>query len=128
MARVRKVTKLLLVEDNAMGRKMLVRRLTRKGFEVVVAADGAEAISLVTRERPDLVIMDLSLPVMDGWEATRRLKGQAETRDIPVIALTAHAMAGDRDSALEAGCDDYEAKPVEFKRLLDKIDRLLGAG
>ena len=122
------MTKLLLVEDDVMGRKMLVRRLTRKGFEVVVAADGAEAISLVTRERPDLVIMDLSLPVMDGWEATRRLKGQAETRDIPVIALTAHAMAGDRDSALEAGCDDYEAKPVEFKRLLDKIDRLLGAG
>ncbi len=122
------MTKLLLVEDNLMGRKMLVRRLTRKGFEVVVAADGAEAISLVTRERPDLVIMDLSLPVMDGWEATRRIKGQAETRDIPVIALTAHAMAGDRDSALEAGCDDYEAKPVEFKRLLDKIERLLGAG
>ena len=118
----------MLVEDNLMGRKMLVRRLSRKGFEVVVAADGAEAISLVTRERPDLVIMDLSLPVMDGWEATRRIKGQAETRDIPVIALTAHAMAGDRDSALEAGCDDYEAKPVEFKRLLDKIERLLGAG
>ncbi len=122
------MTKLLLVEDNLMGRKMLVRRLSRKGFEVVVAADGAEGVSLARREQPDLVIMDLSLPVMDGWEATRRIKGQAETRDIPVIALTAHAMAGDRDSALEAGCDDYEAKPVEFKRLLDKIERLLGAG
>ena len=119
------MTKLLLVEDNLMGRKMLVRRLTRKGFEVVVAADGAEAISLVTREQPDLVIMDLSLPVMDGWEATRQIKGASATDGIPVIALTAHAMATDREKALDAGCDDYDTKPIDLQRLLGKIEELL---
>ncbi len=120
------MVKILLVEDNEMNRDMLSRRLTRNGFEVMVAVDGGEGLAMALREKPDLILMDMSLPVMDGWEATRRIKGAPETKDIPVIALTAHAMAGDRDKALEAGCDDYDSKPVELERLLGKIERLLG--
>jgi two-component system cell cycle response regulator DivK len=116
---------ILYVEDNEDNVYMLVRRLRRHGFEVVVAADGAQGIEAARRERPDLVLMDLSLPVLDGWEATRRLKQAVETRAIPVIALSAHAMAGDRERALAAGCDDYDAKPVNLRRLLDKIRALL---
>ena len=107
---------------------MLVRRLRRHGFEVIVAGDGAQGMEAARRERPDLVLMDLSLPVLDGWEATRRLKDAAETRAIPVIALSAHAMAGERERALEAGCDDYDTKPVDLDRLLAKIRAQLGKG
>lgn len=117
--------RILLVEDNEMNRDMLTRRLERKGFEVAAATDGAEAVTRARSDPPDLVLMDMSLPVVDGWEATRRLKAAPETRAIPVIALTAHAMPGDRDRALEAGCDDYETKPVELPSLLDKIQALL---
>jgi CheY-like chemotaxis protein len=119
------MSKILLVEDNEMNRDMLSRRLRRRGFEVLVAGDGAAAIELVSAERPDLVLMDMSLPVLDGWEASRRIKSTPATRDIPIIALTAHAMASDREKSLQAGCDDYDTKPVDFPRLLDKIDRLL---
>ncbi len=119
------MAKILLVEDNEMNRDMLSRRLTRKGFDVIVAVDGIECLSLAASERPDLVLMDMSLPVMDGWEATRQIKAAPETSHIPVIALTAHAMSDDREKALEAGCDDYDTKPVEFERLLGKIGRLL---
>jgi two-component system, cell cycle response regulator DivK len=119
--------KILLVEDQEMNRDMLTRRLRRRGYEVVVAVDGAEAISAVEREAPALVLMDMSLPVMDGWEATRRLKADDRTREIPVIALTAHAMAQDRERALAAGCDDFDTKPVDLERLLAKIEALLGA-
>jgi CheY-like chemotaxis protein len=119
--------RILLVEDNEMNRDMLSRRLTRKGYEVLFAEDGAVAVAMATVERPDLILMDVSLPVMDGWEATRRLKASPETRAIPVIALTAHAMSTDRLKALDAGCDDYDTKPVELGRLLDKKTRLLGA-
>ena len=118
--------KVLLVEDNEMNRDMLSRRLIRRGFEVVVAVDGEQGVSAATAERPDIILMDMSLPVLDGWEATRRLKSADATRSIPVIALTAHAMSGDRDKALEAGCDDYDTKPIELPRLLEKIGRLLG--
>ena len=118
--------KVLLVEDNEMNRDMLSRRLVRRGFEVVVAVDGEQGVSAAARERPDIILMDMSLPVLDGWEATRRLKAADDTRSIPVIALTAHAMSGDRDKALEAGCDDYDTKPIELPRLLEKIGRLLG--
>ena len=118
--------KVLLVEDNEMNRDMLSRRLVRRGFEVVVATDGEQGVSAAAQERPDIILMDMSLPVLDGWEATRRLKAADATRSIPVIALTAHAMSGDRDKALEAGCDDYDTKPIELPRLLDKIGRLLG--
>jgi two-component system, cell cycle response regulator DivK len=118
--------KVLLVEDNEMNRDMLSRRLVRRGFEVVVAVDGAQGVSAATEQRPDIILMDMSLPVLDGWEATRRLKADDATRSIPVIALTAHAMSGDRDKALEAGCDDYDTKPIELPRLLEKIGRLLG--
>lgn len=119
------MTTILLVEDNEMNRDMLSRRLQRRGYEVILAGDGAEGIALASSRLPDLVLMDMSLPVLDGWEATRCLKRASETRDIPVIALTAHAMAGDRDRALEAGCDDYDTKPIELPRLLDKVEALL---
>ena len=119
--------KLLLVEDNEMNRDMLSRRLVRRGFQVIVAEDGERGVSAARDHRPDLILMDLSLPVLDGWEASRLLKADAATCPIPIIALTAHAMAGDRSRALAAGCEDYDIKPIEFGRLLDKIQRLLGA-
>jgi len=118
--------RVLLVEDNEMNRDMLSRRLIRQGFEVLIAVDGAEGISMAKANLPDLVLMDMSLPLVDGWEATRQLKAAEQTRQIPVIALTAHAMSGDRDKALEAGCDDYDTKPIELPRLLEKMRRLLG--
>ena len=118
--------KILLVEDNEMNRDMLSRRLIRKGFEVVLAVDGQSGVEMTKTHAPDLVLMDMSLPVLDGWEATRRLKADDATRQIPVIALTAHAMSSDREKALEAGCDDYDTKPVELSRLLEKIETLLG--
>jgi two-component system, cell cycle response regulator DivK len=122
------MAKILLVEDNEMNRDMLSRRLARKGYEVVMAIDGGQAVSMAESERPDLILMDMSLPVIDGWEATRRVKGSATTGHIPVIALTAHAMSGDREKALEAGCNDYDTKPIEMPRLLEKIDALLPRG
>ena len=117
--------KLLLVEDNEMNRDMLSRRLARRGYEIFIAIDGEQGISEAVKQLPDLIIMDMSLPVLDGWETTRRLKQRDETKGIPVLALTAHAMAGERDRALEAGCDDYDTKPVDFTRLLGKIENLL---
>ena len=117
--------KLLLVEDNEMNRDMLSRRLARRGYEIVVATDGSQGVAEATRHLPDLIIMDMSLPVLDGWESTRALKEQPETRSIPVLALTAHAMAGERERALDAGCNDYDTKPVDFARLLGKIETLL---
>ena len=120
--------KLLVVEDNEESREGLSRHLRRKGYEVLTAPDGQQAVGTAWAEAPDLILMDMSLPVLDGWEATRRLKADPLTRGIPVIALTAHAMAGDREKALEAGCDEYETKPVEFARLLDKVRALLGTG
>ncbi len=122
------MAKILLVEDNEMNRDMLSRRLARKGHEVVVGEDGQEGVDMATSEAPDLILMDMSLPVIDGWEATRRIKAAPETAGIPVIALTAHAMASDRQKALDAGCDDYDTKPVELDRLLGKIEALLAAG
>ncbi len=119
------MAKILLVEDNEMNRDMLSRRLRRRGFNVVLAVDGPSGVKMAQTEAPDLVLMDMSLPVVDGWEATRRLKTEAATKHIPVIALTAHAMSGDREKALEAGCDDYDTKPVELPRLLEKIEALL---
>jgi two-component system, cell cycle response regulator DivK len=119
------MTKILYVEDNEDNVYMLKRRLERAGFEVVVASDGEQGLALAHDQRPDLILMDLSLPVLDGWEATRRLKAAEETRSIPVIALSAHAMPGDREKALEAGCDDYDAKPVNLPSLLAKIRALL---
>ncbi len=119
------MAKILLVEDNEMNRDMLSRRLVRRGYEVIVAEDGAAGVEAVRLHRPDLVLMDMSLPVMDGWEATRQLKASDETRGVPVVALTAHAMAGDEQKAREAGCDSYETKPVELTRLLAKIEALL---
>lgn len=120
--------RIVLVEDNEDNRDMLSRRLTRKGYEVLIAVNGQEAVELVEKERPELVLMDISLPVMDGFEATRRLKASENTKKIPVIALTAHAMSGDREKAMEAGCDDYDVKPVELPRLLSKIEALIGRG
>ena len=117
--------KLLLVEDNEMNRDMLSRRLIRKGYEVVIAVDGAEGVFMAGQEAPDLILMDITLPVMNGWDATRALKNAEKTRGIPVIALTALAMVGDREQALEAGCDDYDTKPVELPRLIEKIEVLL---
>ena len=117
--------KILLVEDNEMNRDMLSRRLTRKGYEVVCAVDGAEGVAMAASEAPALILMDLSLPVMDGWEATRTLKADDATKAIPVIALTAHAMEGDEQAARDAGCDDYDTKPIELPRLLGKIEALL---
>lgn len=123
------MTRILLVEDNEMNRDMLSRRLARRGFEVLIAENGERAVAMTGSERPDLVLMDMSLPVIDGWEATRRLKADPATAAIPVIALTAHAMASDRERAMEAGCDDYDSKPVDLARLLEKIEKLLpGAG
>ena len=119
---------ILYVEDNEDNVYMLTRRLERAGFEVVVASDGEQGVALARAERPDLILMDLSLPVLDGWEATRRLKAADETRAIPIIALSAHAMPGDREKALEAGCDDYDAKPVKLPGLLAKIRALLPEG
>ena len=122
------MSKILLVEDNEMNRDMLSRRLERKEFDVVFAVDGQAGINMASSESPDLILMDLSLPVVDGWEATRIIKADPATQAIPVIALTAHAMAGDEQKAREAGCDDYDTKPVNFKRLLGKIETLLGQG
>ena len=119
--------KILLVEDNEMNRDMLSRRLTRNGYEVVIAVDGQQGIDMALSARPDLILMDMSLPVIDGWEATRRIKAEGMTSKIPVIALTAHAMAGDREKAMEVGCDDYDTKPVEIARLLGKMAALLEA-
>jgi two-component system, cell cycle response regulator DivK len=119
------LSKILLVEDNEMNRDMLTRRLQRRGYEVVVAVDGAQGLAMAQSETPAIVLMDISLPVLDGWEATRRLKMAPETRSIPVIALTAHAMTGDRERCIEAGCDDFDTKPVEIARLVGKIETLL---
>jgi CheY-like chemotaxis protein len=117
--------KILLVEDNEMNRDMLSRRLMRRGFEVVIATDGQQGVEMASSCAPDIILMDMSLPVIDGWEATRRLKAAEATRKIPILALTAHAMAGDREQALAAGCDDFDTKPIEFERLLPKIRRFL---
>ena len=117
--------KILLVEDNEMNRDMLSRRLTRKGYEIVIAVDGQQGVDLAHSENPDLILMDMSLPVKDGWTATKELKADDSTKSIPVIALTAHAMSGDREQALGAGCDDYDTKPIELPRLLGKIQTLL---
>jgi CheY-like chemotaxis protein len=122
------MTKILLVEDNEMNRDMLSRRLARKGYEVIMALDGRQAVEMATAETPDLILMDMSLPVIDGWEATRQVKAAPATRAIPVIALTAHAMAGDREKAIQAGCDDYDTKPIDLPRLLEKITTLLERG
>jgi two-component system cell cycle response regulator DivK len=119
------MAKVLLVEDNEMNRDMLSRRLTRKGYEVVMAVDGQQAVEMAGSESPDLILMDMSLPIMDGWEASRQIKGEAKTGQIPIIALTAHAMQGDREKAMEAGCDAYETKPVELPRLLETMEKLL---
>jgi two-component system, cell cycle response regulator DivK len=121
------MAKILLVEDNEMNRDMLARRLERRGHDVLIAVDGGQGIELAQQNAPDLILMDMSLPVIDGWEATRRLKVAPETSSIPIIALTAHAMSGDRDKALEAGCDDYDTKPIELPRLLGKIEAFLPA-
>lgn len=120
------MTKILLVEDNEMNRDMLSRRLSRNGFEVLIAVNGQEGVDLALAERPALILMDMSLPVLDGWEATRRVKADPATAAIPVIALTAHAMAKDREDAMAAGCDDFDTKPVELPRLMGKIKALLG--
>jgi two-component system, cell cycle response regulator DivK len=117
--------KLLLVEDNEMNRDMLSRRLTRRGYQVAIAIDGAQGVEMARTEAPDLVLMDMSLPVIDGWEATRQIKSSEQTRHLPVIGLTAHAMAGDREKALQAGCDDYDTKPIELERLIKKVETLL---
>ena len=119
------MAKILLVEDDEMNRDMLSRRLSRKGYDVVIATDGQAGVTMAKAFPPDLVLMDLSLPILDGWEATRALRADEATRALPIIALTAHALSGDREKALEAGCDDYDSKPVEFPRLLSKIEALL---
>lgn len=119
------MAKILLVEDNDMNRDMLSRRLARNGYEVTMAIDGQQGVDMARSEAPDLILMDMSLPVIDGWQATRQLKAAAETQAIPVIALTAHAMVGDREKAVEAGCDDFDTKPIELPRLLEKIKALL---
>lgn len=118
--------KILLVEDNEMNRDMLSRRLERKGFEVAMAVDGRQGVEMAKADGYDLILMDMSLPEMDGWEATRQLRAEPKTQAVPIIALTAHAMAGDRERALEAGCDDYDTKPIELPRLLSKMESLLG--
>jgi two-component system, cell cycle response regulator DivK len=120
--------KILLVEDDEINRDMLSRRLERRGYQVVIAIDGEQAVVMARSQSPDLILMDMSLPVLDGWEATRQLRAASETRTVPIIALTAHAMQGDREKAIEAGCDDYDTKPVEFQRLLEKIAAILGKG
>ena len=123
--RVRSMAKILLVEDNEMNRDMLSRRLQRRGYHVVLAVDGQSGVEMAQNQAPDLVLMDMSLQVLDGWEAARRLKADVPTKHIPIIALTAHAMSGDREKALDAGCDDYDTKPIELPRLLGKIEALL---
>jgi CheY-like chemotaxis protein len=120
--------KILLVEDNEMNRDMLSRRLERRGYRVAIALDGEQGVLMAGSEAPDLILMDMSLPVLDGWEAARQLKAAPGTRAIPIIALTAHAMVGDREKAIEAGCDDYDTKPVEFQRLLEKVEAILAKG
>jgi CheY-like chemotaxis protein len=120
------MAKILLVEDNEMNRDMLSRRLERRGYHVVMAGDGQQGVEMAQTEAPDLILMDMSLPVIDGWEAARRIKQAPDTRGIPVIALTSHAMAGDREQALASGCDDYDTKPVDLPRLLEKMAALLG--
>lgn len=122
------MAKILYIEDNEDNLYMLTRRLRRCGFSVSVATDGAQGVAMARDDVPALILMDMSLPVLDGWEATRELKAAPETRTVPIIALTAHAMTGEREKALAAGCDDYDTKPIDFKRLLDKIDRLLPEG
>jgi len=119
------MAKILLVEDSEMNRDMLARRLAKRGYEVVIAVDGGQGVTLAQTEAPDLILMDMNLPVLDGSEATRQLRAAPATRSIPIIALTAHAMSGDREKALEAGCDDYDTKPIELERLLGKIEVLL---
>jgi len=119
------IAKILLVEDNEMNRDMLSRRLEKRGYQVVLALDGEQGVGMAQTERPDLVLMDISLPALDGWEATRRLKSAPDTKGIPIIALTAHAMSSDRDKAAEAGCDDFDTKPIDLARLLQKIEALL---
>jgi CheY-like chemotaxis protein len=119
------MAKVLLVEDNEMNRDILSRRLSRRGYVVVFAMDGRQGVEMARSEKPDIILMDMSLPVMDGWEATRRVKSDNAMRNVPVIGLTAHAMSGDREKALEAGCDDYDTKPVELDRLIEKIEQLL---
>ena len=119
------MSKILLVEDNETNRDMLSRRLMRRGYDVILAVDGESGLTLAASEAPNLILMDMNLPTLDGWEATRRLKAATATQSIPVIALTAHAMSSDRDKALEAGCDDYDTKPIELPRLLEKIETLL---
>jgi two-component system, cell cycle response regulator DivK len=121
------MAKILIIEDNEMNRDMLSRRLIRRGYEIIMAVDGEEGIAAAKSTNPDLILMDMSLPVIDGWEATRRLKAEPNTRRIPVIGLTAHAMAGDKQKVIDAGCDDYDTKPVELLRLLQKIEALLHA-
>lgn len=120
--------KILLVEDNEMNRDMLSRRLQRRGYEIVVAVDGAQGVAMANAENPDLILMDMSLPIMDGWEATKNIKANTNTQSIPIIALTAHAMSGDREQALKAGCDDYDTKPIDLSRLLTKIEVFIAAG
>ena len=119
------MTKILVVEDNEVNQQIIERRLTRRGFEVVLAGDGAEGVAMARSEAPDLILMDMSLPILDGWEATRRIKAEAATHGIPVIALTAHAMVGDREQAVAAGCDDYDVKPIDIDRLIGKIEAQL---
>ncbi|MEO6906707.1 MAG: response regulator [Abditibacteriaceae bacterium] len=121
------MSKILLVEDNLRNQNMLSRRLEKRGYHIVIALDGESGLAMVASEKPDLILMDMSLPILDGWEATRRLKADPATKHIPVIALTAHAMSSDRDKALEAGCDEYETKPIELERLLGKMEALLGS-
>ena len=118
--------KILLVEDNEMNRDMLSRRLSRNGYEILIAVDGGQGVAMAASEKPDLILMDMSLPVIDGWEATRRVRQAEGEHRVPIIALTAHAMSGDREKAMAAGCDDYDTKPVELERLLGKIEALLG--
>jgi two-component system cell cycle response regulator DivK len=119
------MAKILLVEDNELNRDMLSRRLIRRGFDVAIAVDGGQGADMAVSESPDLILLDMSLPVMNGWDVAQKLKADSATRNIPIIALTAHAMGGDREKALDAGCNEYETKPVEFKRLLDKMNSFL---
>lgn len=118
-------SKILLVEDNEMNRDMLSKRLTRKGYEILIAIDGAQGVAMALQELPNIILMDMSLPVLDGWDATKKIKNNESTKNIPIIALTAHAMIGDREKAMVVGCDDFETKPVEFVRLIEKIESLL---
>ena len=117
--------KVLIVEDNEMNRDMLSRRLQKRGFDVVIAVDGEEGVAMAERERPDVILMDMSLPVIDGWEATRRIKAGEATKGIPVVALTAHAMSDDREKAMQSGCDEFDTKPIELPRLLEKMERVM---